>query len=69
MKAEIKKYLESLDEDIAKEVKIIMIDTFLNGGVHTNTDPTKTCSGCAHTTPNGHCSMVNGVCTWIPDLG
>ncbi len=27
------------------------------------------CTGCTPTTPNGHCSKVNGECTWIPEIG
>ncbi len=27
------------------------------------------CSGCTPTTPNGACYIINGVCTWVPEIG
>lgn len=68
MKITIKEYFEGLSPELRKEVALLMVEHHLKGGVHTNTDPADECS-CRHDTPNGHCTKINGVCTWIPDLG
>lgn len=62
---EIKEYLLSLEPDLRD--KVLLLAAKKHVGITADDD--SGCSGCTPTTKNGACYDINGVCTWVPDLG